>query len=118
MSYHLVLHDLSNLESSKYYYINIIMEYTSPTNNITSLLLYIDRGVTDFDRLGNILWFKFPKLCNLKIIQNYSFGNNANTINFLNFLQLLKLNEFTLNDFQSEFLKKITIDGYIFCYAE
>lgn len=113
MSDHLSLDELYHSENSKENYIDVIMgdDFFEPNDNVISLSLKIDRGVTDFDLLSEVLSIKFPKLRKLKIDQNYSFGDNTHATNFLNFLQSLNLEEFILDDFQSSFLNQITIDN-------
>jgi hypothetical protein len=91
--------------------------------NITHLKIgYIDRGIGSFKTFGNMLKSLFPKLKSLDFSQNYSYhplarkNNNDQNVckfeydDFLFMLKILQLDNFRLDDCQSDFFKFLVID--------
>ena len=106
--------DLGNLCSvmtSENYYLTIIENNrTEDSFQITSLQFEVDHGVHNYNRLGELLHEIYPNLTKLTIKQHYSAGMYATSSDFLKFLKLLRLQEFTLFDLQTQFLKHIKPD--------
>lgn len=99
--------DLSSCEDSIDYYVNKLIDAANSdsTRYIDTMILEVDRGV-EFSTLDYLLQ-SFPKLENLKIIQNYS-PLESGMKEFLDFLKILGLKKFELEDLQSEFLGDAT----------
>jgi hypothetical protein len=93
--------ELSSCEWSDYYYIDYLSKMDK---SITVLDLNIDRGC-DFRELSHVL--ALFNLDTLKIEQNYS---SSTKDDFIYFIKTLKIKNFTLIDFQSNFLTTLTIN--------
>ena len=85
-----------------------ILKYGS--DKITHMKMKVDRGVTDFGFLGDLLVNFYPKLSNLRIEQNYSYREDFEADEFYNFIEMVKLDHFELDDCQSKFLENLDID--------